>query len=73
MAEERSKGCRRCGSNNQKEFSAEVAAHFRRLKDVGKAPVLVFTQLLVCIDCCLTEFTFPEAELKVLVSAGLPK
>jgi hypothetical protein len=58
--------CRRCASNNQSEFYAEINVHFRGLEALSKFPVLIFPTLTVCVDCGLTEFTFPEEELRQL-------
>ena len=41
----------------------------RQLKDLAKPPVLVWTQLLVCLDCGLTEFTLGEEELWILAGS----
>jgi hypothetical protein len=58
--------CNACGSVNQRKFLAEVGIHFPRLEDVTKSPVLVFPELLVCLDCGKTEFTVPRDELALL-------
>jgi hypothetical protein len=58
--------CNACGSVNQKKFLAEVDIHFPRLTDVKKSPVLVYPELLVCLNCGKTEFTVPKAELDYL-------
>ena len=48
---------------NQEEHLAEVDIHFPGLRNAGKSPVLVFPELLVCLDCGKTEFMVPKAEL----------
>ena len=58
--------CRHCSSNNQAEYVAEMGVHYRQLKDLAKPPVLVYTQLLACLDCGFTEFTLVEEELRLL-------
>jgi len=58
--------CRSCGSENQSEFGAEINIHFSGRKNLGKSAVLVFPQLVVCLDCGFTQFTLPETELRHL-------
>jgi hypothetical protein len=55
--------CRSCASVNQKEFGSEISIHFPNWKGLDKPTVLVFPRLVVCLDCGVTEFTIPEAEL----------
>ncbi len=59
--------CKSCGSVNQGKFLAEVSIHFQGLKNAHQLPVLVFPELLVCLNCGKTEFTIPEDELGLLV------
>lgn len=58
--------CRWCGSDKQRRFKAEVAIHFPGLKGIDKPLVLVFLELLVCLNCGKTESTIPESELRML-------
>ena len=58
--------CRSCGSDRQTEFGAEINIHFPGWKGLDEPAVLVFPKLLVCLDCGLTQFTFPETELRYL-------
>jgi hypothetical protein len=44
--------------------------HFSGLKNLDKLPVMVFPKVLVCLDCGVTEFTVPKAELDQLVERG---
>ena|ERR1700722_9132760 len=60
--------CPSCGSVNQSRFPTEMAIHFPGLKNVNKPTVWVFPEVLVCLDCGVSEFTVPETELGVLVS-----
>ena len=62
--------CRACTSNNQKQFGSEIIIHFSGLKDLDKPTVMVFPKVAVCLDCGLTEFTIPEAELRLLGERG---
>lgn len=40
--------------------------HFPGLKNLGKLPVFVFPQLLVCLDCGFTELNLPQTEVRLL-------
>ena len=59
--------CRRCASDNHKEFGAEINIHFRGRAGLDKPGVLVFPMLVVCLECGLAEFSVPESELRQLV------
>src|SRR5262249_42966581 len=43
--------CKRCLSQSQKEFSGELAIHFKGLAGLNKPIVWVFPKLLVCSQC----------------------
>ena len=43
-----------------------MGIHFLGLKNIDKPAVLVFPELVVCLDCGATEFAIPEAELRLL-------
>jgi hypothetical protein len=58
--------CKSCGSINQKKFSAEMAVHFAGLKTADKPIVWVFSEVLVCLDCGMAEFSVPIDELRQL-------
>jgi hypothetical protein len=58
--------CKSCGSANQKKFSAEIGIHFSELKDIDKAVVWVFSDVVVCLSCGTAEFAVPEEELHQL-------
>jgi len=58
--------CKRCLSQSQKEFSGELAIHFKGLAGLNKPIVWAFPKLLVCSQCGFAEFTVPERELRVL-------
>lgn len=55
--------CGSCGSANQKKFIGEMGIRSPGLKNVDKATVWVFLQLIVCFDCGRAEFVVPEDEL----------
>jgi hypothetical protein len=58
--------CKSCLSEHQSYFNGEIAIHFPGLKGLDKPIVWVFPKLLVCLECGLTEFAVPNAELHVL-------
>lgn len=58
--------CNACGSDKHSRFTAEIAIHSPGLKGIDKPHVLVFPEILVCLNCGKTEFTIPEGELCVL-------
>jgi hypothetical protein len=64
----RGAACPSCGSVNQSRFSAEMSIHFPGLKNVNKPTAWVFPEVLVCLDCGVSEFTVPDTELCVLVA-----
>jgi hypothetical protein len=55
-----------CGSVNQKRFIGEIGIRSPGLKNIDKAAVFVFPELIVCLDCGIAEFVVPEAELRLL-------
>jgi hypothetical protein len=65
--------CKSCASGNQRKFSSEIAVHFRGLKNLDKPAVLLFPEILVCIDCGFTKFTISETELLRLGKDASPR
>jgi hypothetical protein len=65
--------CNSCGSINQGKYPGEVDIHFPGLINAGKSPVLVFPELVVCLDCGKTEFMVPKAELDILTNSDTTK
>jgi hypothetical protein len=61
--------CRQCTSNNQSEFRTEMSVVHRQLKDLAKPPVLMWTDVLACLDCGFTEFTLGEEEVRLLAGS----
>jgi hypothetical protein len=64
--------CRSCSSNNQTEFGSEIIIHFSGLKNLDEPTVMVFPKIAVCLDCGVTEFTIPAAELRQLRERAAP-
>jgi predicted Zn-ribbon and HTH transcriptional regulator len=62
----KSSKCKSCQSERQSNFNGEIGLHFPGRKGLDKPLVLVFPQLVVCLDCGFTEFEIPETELRVL-------
>jgi hypothetical protein len=60
--------CKSCGSDELGKFIAEIAIHFPGLKNIDKAHVWVFPDLLICLNCGTTEFVIPERELRLLAT-----
>ena len=59
--------CDSCGSENEGRFPTEIAIH---LPDINKPLVLIFPQLVVCLNCgkaqIAEEFLVPEDERRAL-------
>ena len=58
--------CNFCGTQNVKKFLAEIDVHFRGLKNVTRNPVLIYPEILLCLNCGKAEFTVPSDELALL-------
>lgn len=58
--------CRFCQSENRRSFGSEINIHFPGIDGINKRSVMVFPQLVVCLDCGLTEFDMPKKELRLL-------
>ncbi len=58
--------CPHCASDTQTELTAEINIHFTGLRNIDRPGVLVFPQLLVCLDCGFSWFTTPHDELALL-------
>jgi hypothetical protein len=52
--------CKSCGS--------EINIHFPGLKGVDQPAMLVFPQVVVCLNCGFAEFTVSETELRPLAN-----
>jgi hypothetical protein len=64
--------CKRCASDEQKNFSGELAIHFPGLEGLDKPIVWVFPKLLVCLECGFGEFVTPVAQIEQLKNDGVP-
>jgi hypothetical protein len=51
------------------KFESEASIHFSRLKDINRRPVVVFAELLVCLNCGKAEFFVPEDKLALLAKS----
>lgn len=59
-------GCKRCSSERQSTFNAEMNLHFPGYKNLEKPTVWVFPEVVVCLNCGYAEFSVPDAELRRL-------
>jgi len=60
--------CTSCTSDHQRKFGAEVNIHQFDLKDLNRQAVLVFADLVVCLDCGCSQLTIPKAKLALLAT-----
>ena len=60
--------CASCASDNQSKFGAEVNIHHIGLKNLDRQAVLVFADLVVCLDCGCSQLTIPKAKLTLLAT-----
>ena len=58
--------CKSCGLVHRKKFISEVTIHFEGLRNINKEPVLVFPELLVCLNCGNAEFVIHRDDLVLL-------
>jgi len=58
--------CKSCGSINLDKFIGEMGIRRPGLKNIDKPSVLVYSELIVCLDCGRAEFVVPKAELPLL-------
>jgi hypothetical protein len=64
--------CKACGSDKQAKFTAEIAVHFPGPNNLDKPHLLVFPQILVCLNCGNAGFTMSESQLRVLAYETMP-
>ena len=60
--------CQACGSNKRAKLTAEIAVHIPGPNHLDKPHVLVFPEILVCLNCGSAEFTVPETQLRTLAN-----
>ena len=60
--------CNACGSKQRAKFMAELAVHIPGPNNLDKPHLLVFPEILVCLNCGNTEFTVPESQLRALAN-----
>ena len=58
--------CTSCASDNQSKFGAEVSVHHIGMKNLNRPAVLVFADLVVCLDCGCSQLTIPKDKLASL-------
>jgi hypothetical protein len=58
--------CVRCSSLNETEVSAEMMIHFSDPNHRSDPGFLMFTTVLVCLDCGASRFNTPTEELWLL-------
>jgi hypothetical protein len=63
--------CGACGSEKQREFSAEMIIHFPGREGLEKPAVPVLTKLMVCFTCGCTVFTIPDADIRLLEEGAI--
>lgn len=63
--------CKRCASDEQKNFNGELAIHFPGLEGLDKPVVWVFPKLLVCLRCGFGEFVVPDEQVEQLKNGDL--
>jgi hypothetical protein len=63
--------CKICNSDRQRFFPSEIAVHFPGgLDKLNKRQMLVYPQLLVCLNCGFTEFLLPKKDLRQLATGS---
>ena len=62
--------CRRCNSNQTTRLGAEVNIHFAGLAGLDRPTVLVFPELVACLQCGFVEFTLSERDMTLLAAAN---
>ena len=55
--------CRQCDSDNQQKVGVEVNVHFPGWNGLSRPTLMIFPQVVICLDCGFAEFSVPRAEL----------
>lgn len=63
--------CQSCQSTSRVRFSAEIAIHVPGHENLNTPHILVFPNVVICLDCGWTNFTVPEAELRSIRERSL--
>jgi hypothetical protein len=65
--------CRACGSENQRDFLAELTLCFDSLQEtLRNTPVGFSHNVLVCLECGFAELAVPETALLLLKHCRCP-
>ena len=56
--------CQSCQSYRQAQLTAEIAIHFPGYENLNTPHVLIFPEIVVCLDCGSTTLKIPKAELQ---------
>lgn len=62
--------CKSCGLDSLRRFSSEICIHFSGFKQLSMPGLMMFPELLICLDCGFTQFSIPESELRRLVEGS---
>lgn len=62
--------CKSCGSTNQSKYTAEMNLHFPGYAGLEEPTVLIFPEVMICIDCGFSEFSVAKPELRKLAKAA---
>lgn len=65
--------CSKCTSRALAEFSAETMVHCSGIENKDFPGLLLFPELLVCLECGSTQFVIPESELRQLIGCSRKK
>ncbi len=60
--------CKACQSRTQNPFRSEINIHLHAEIRPAMPSVLIFPELLVCLDCGFAEFSIPPADLSRLAN-----
>jgi hypothetical protein len=58
--------CKGCASENLQELMGELTASFIDVTRVNVAPIYLSQNIVVCLDCGLTEVIVPPKQLELL-------
>ena len=58
--------CPSCASGHLSQFSGELMLHLIGFKNVNNPGVLLFPEILVCVNCGHARFNVPATELALL-------